>query len=241
MIAIGGTKITKAYLGQTELVNVAIGDKLLLSNEPVEMAFTSETNAPMLAACYAQGWAAHADYMTKAEAAAVTSIGSAFNRNANIVDFDLSCFTGVSSIANGTTYNLTGCTSMKLPTSITKLGNNFMQGAANLVVGVVNEGCTTISNALFSGCTNMELVVLPSTLTQMGYMYKGSNTSLPKWSIIIKATTPPTMGVLGNKALITNIYVPDASVSAYQTALSTYADKILGKSQLPSEYQQYWE
>lgn len=31
MIAIGGTKITKAYLGQTELKNVAIGDELLLS------------------------------------------------------------------------------------------------------------------------------------------------------------------------------------------------------------------
>lgn len=241
MISIGNTNITKAYLGSTELKNIAIGDELLLSNEPVEMAFTSETNAPMLAVCYAQGWAAHADYMTKAEAAAVTSIGYAFNRNANIVDFDLSCFTGVTSVNNGATYYLTGCTSMELPTSITKLGNNFMQAAANLVVGVVNEGCTTIGDALFRVCTNMELVVLPSTLTQMGYMYKSSNTSLPKWSIIIKATTPPTMGVLGNKALINNIYVPDASVSAYQTALSTYSDRILGKSQLPSEYQQYWE
>lgn len=241
MIAIGGTKITKAYLGSTELKNIAIGDELLLSSEPVEMAFTTETNAPMLSVCYAQGWAAHADYMTKAEAAAVTSIGSAFNRNANIVDFDLSCFTSVSSIGNGTTYNLTACTNLELPTSITQLGNNFMSGASLLAVGVVNEGCTIIGNALFQGCTSMELVVLPSTLTQMGYMYKGSNTSLLKWSIIIKATTPPTMGGFGNKALINNIYVPDASVSAYQTALSTYSDRILGKSQLPSEYQQYWE
>lgn len=35
MIAIGNTKITKAYLGSTELKNVAIGDKLLLSSEPL--------------------------------------------------------------------------------------------------------------------------------------------------------------------------------------------------------------
>lgn len=35
MIAIGGTKITKAYLGQTELKNIAIGDELLLSSEPL--------------------------------------------------------------------------------------------------------------------------------------------------------------------------------------------------------------
>lgn len=35
MIAIGNTKITKAYLGQTEMANIAIGDELLLSSEPL--------------------------------------------------------------------------------------------------------------------------------------------------------------------------------------------------------------
>jgi hypothetical protein len=34
MITIGGTNIVKAYLGSTELTNIAIGDELLLSNEP---------------------------------------------------------------------------------------------------------------------------------------------------------------------------------------------------------------
>ena len=33
MIALGGTNIVKAFLGQTELANVAIGDELLLSSE----------------------------------------------------------------------------------------------------------------------------------------------------------------------------------------------------------------
>ena len=35
MIAIGGTTITKAYLGQTELANIAIGDELLFSEESI--------------------------------------------------------------------------------------------------------------------------------------------------------------------------------------------------------------
>lgn len=205
-----------------------------------EMAFTKESNAPMLAVCYAQGWCASPDYMTKSEAARVTSIGTAFNRNTDIVDFDLSCFTGLTTIANGTTYNLTSCTSFELPTSITSLGNNVMSGASNLAVGIVNEGCSTIGNALFQLCTIMEIVVFPSTLTKLGSFYKSTNTSQPKWSIIIKAETPPTMGGFGNKSLIKNIYVPDASIGAYQAALSSYSDKILGKSQLPSEYQQYW-
>lgn len=39
MIAIGNTNITKAYLGQTELANIAIGDKLLLSSEPTPLPY----------------------------------------------------------------------------------------------------------------------------------------------------------------------------------------------------------
>ena len=35
MIALGGTNIVKAYLGSTELTNIAIGDELLLSSEPL--------------------------------------------------------------------------------------------------------------------------------------------------------------------------------------------------------------
>lgn len=42
MIAIGGTKITKAYLGQAELANVAIGDNLLLSSEPTPLPYDAE-------------------------------------------------------------------------------------------------------------------------------------------------------------------------------------------------------
>lgn len=42
MIAIGGTNIVKAYLGQTELANIAIGDELLLSSEPAPLPYDAE-------------------------------------------------------------------------------------------------------------------------------------------------------------------------------------------------------
>lgn len=42
MITIGGTNITKAYLGQTELANIAIGDELLLSGEPAPLPYDAE-------------------------------------------------------------------------------------------------------------------------------------------------------------------------------------------------------
>ena len=41
MIAIGNTNITKAYLGSTELANIAIGDELLLS-EPAPLPYDAE-------------------------------------------------------------------------------------------------------------------------------------------------------------------------------------------------------
>lgn len=46
MIAIGGTNIVKAYLGSTELANIAIGDELLLSSEPLPyLKFTALEDA----------------------------------------------------------------------------------------------------------------------------------------------------------------------------------------------------
>lgn len=42
MIEIGGTKIAKAYLGSTELANIAIGDELLLSSEPAPLPYDAE-------------------------------------------------------------------------------------------------------------------------------------------------------------------------------------------------------
>jgi hypothetical protein len=42
MIALGGTKITKAFLGSTELKNIAIGDELLLSSEPTPLPYDAE-------------------------------------------------------------------------------------------------------------------------------------------------------------------------------------------------------
>ena len=42
MITIGNTNITKAYLGQTELKNIAIGNELLLSSEPAPLPYDAE-------------------------------------------------------------------------------------------------------------------------------------------------------------------------------------------------------
>ena len=42
MIALGETNIVKAFLGSTELKNIAIGDELLLSSEPAPLPYDAE-------------------------------------------------------------------------------------------------------------------------------------------------------------------------------------------------------
>lgn len=92
-------------------------------------------------------------------------------------------------------------------------------------------------NGVFRGCSNLELVVLPSTLVSIGVgtFYHCVNLK----TLICNTETPPT---LNSSALIdTNaelaIYVPDASVEAYKTATnwSSFASRIKGISELPSD------
>ena len=218
---------------------IGVNRRRYMGGKGEEMAFTKETNAPMLAVCYAQHWCASPDYMTKAEAAAVTNIGSAFSNNADITFFDLSCFISLTTIYNGTTYRMTSCVDMALPSSLTTIGNNFMNTAADIEYFVVNEGCTSIGNALGIGNNNTKLFVLPSTLTSLGSLYKGTSSQLPHADLIMKSVTPPG-GRLGASSLWDYVYVPDESIQAYQTAYSGFSNKIYGKSELPDKYRRFW-
>lgn len=79
----------------------------------------------------------------------------------------------------------------------------------------------------FSGCVELELLVLPSSLTSIGSALAAGCTSLK--AILVKATTPPT---LKNDCFSnTNncpIYVPDDSVEAYKNTTNwiNYASRI---------------
>lgn len=87
-------------------------------------------------------------------------------------------------------------------------------------------------------CQNCGLttVTFPDTVTRIGvYSFYGN---LQLTEVISLATTPPTMqnnALQGNTSL-QSIYVPDASVSAYQAASgwSTYASLIKPISQRPT-------
>lgn len=92
-------------------------------------------------------------------------------------------------------------TSVQLPVGITSIGDYaFVECAFTNIE--IPESITSIGERAFAGCLNLT-------------------------SITVNATTPPTLGFRAFES--TNncpIFVPDASVDAYKTAWSDYADRI---------------
>lgn len=100
-------------------------------------------------------------------------------------------------------------------TSITELGNYNL-----------NDG-----GAPFSGCSNLEVVHLPNSLTYIGnYVFRDCDKMA---DIVCYAVTPPRidMYALSDVDWGVNFYVPDESVDAYKTKWSKVASRIYPLSQ----------
>ena len=110
----------------------------------------------------------------------------------------------------------------------TELGNYIFHSCSSLVSITIPSGVTNIGNYAFNGCLNLASISIPSSVTSIGKSAFYSCTKLA--SATVEATTPPTLGT--NAFSLTDddfvIYVPAASVSAYQSATnwSMYASKI---------------
>ena len=109
-------------------------------------------------------------------------------------------------------------------TAIKKVSN---LGNATILVGVSSASINSPVGA-FARCTSLEEVRLPATTEQVQKGSFGFCTVLK--TIVCEATTPPSLDAnawYGSNAL-TAIYVPDASLEAYKTAVnwSAYADRI---------------
>ena len=147
--------------------------------------------------------------ITEEQAAAVTtwfsgsdSSTNPFYKNQNVNTFDeFSYFTGITEIGSSAFY---WCmmTSITIPASVTTIGNGAF--ARNMLTSIT----------------------IPASVTTIGDYAFSENNSLT--TIICEATTPPTLG--GNNVFnIPNeytIYVPAASVDAYKSAWSSYANRI---------------
>ena len=154
----------------------------------------------------------------------VTSIGDrVFYNCRSLTSIDIP--DSVTSIGNRVFYNCSRLTSIDIPSGVTSIGSSVFYNCSGLTSIVIPNSVTSIGGNAFNKCTSLTSCTIGSGVTTIGIMAFNGCSGLT--SIAVNATTPPTLGndVFKN----TNncpIYVPSGSVTAYQTAWSTYADRI---------------
>lgn len=140
-------------------------------------------------------------------------------------------------------YLFQGCTSIEkftdvMPPNLTSVPVGCFQYCTGLRTVDMPEGYTSVSASGFVYANKITLIDLPSTLTSIdpNGFNSATNTS-GGCEMVCRATIPPTVGTNGlANNNFTAIYVPDASVSTYQSASgwSTYASIIKPISQRPT-------
>lgn len=152
---------------------------------PADAIMTKETNAPVLAICYAQGWCENENYMTATEAAAVTDIGTVFKSNTSITHFEeFQYFIGITSIPNQAFYGCNKLQTVVLPPNITTIGSEAFRSASVLAGNdfIIPEGVTAIGAQAFRG-TRIAKVTIPTTVTSLGgYTFINTYTTTVVWN-----------------------------------------------------------
>lgn len=124
-----------------------------------------------------------------------------------------------------------GCYSLitaKLPTTYEGgIGDSFFSGCENLETVIIPEGTTYIGDGAFGGCLSLTTITIPSNVTNIGPSAFDNCENLT--SIVCEPTTPPEV----SSAVFENtndcpIYVPGESVNDYMNAegWSEYASRI---------------
>ncbi len=134
-------------------------------------------------------------------------------------------------IETATNTLIQGCNNSTIPDGVTSIGSGAFYGCTGLTNVTIGTGVTTIGNSAFYNCTSLTSITIPDSVTSIGmYVFQGC-TNLA--TVNVKATSVPTGGsnMFLNCSSSLVIYVPTASVSAYQSATywSTYSSQIQGK------------
>ena len=137
----------------------------------------------------------------------------------------------VTTIGDGAFQNCTRLTSVNIPDSVTTIGSSAFSYCDSLTSVNIPDSVTTIGNYTFSDCSSLTSVNIPDSVMTIGNYAFYSCKILT--SVYCKATTPPSLGntmVFDSTGSDRKIYVPNASVEAYKSAInwSKYASAIVG-------------
>ena len=204
---------------------VTIEKPLLLLNENVVL--TNETNPVVFDICRNQGWATISDIvMTRAEAEAVTSIGTAFAdvKEENGWSFEeFKYFTNVSltTLSEGAFAN-SDITSIILPENIVNLGNGVFENCEKLKDVQLGQSIVEIPERCFLNCKSIENFILPDSIDLIkAYAFGGTDFEQilekgegfdinPK---TIYLTRNSSLSRIANNAFETEIWTPDTTTN----------------------------
>lgn len=136
---------------------------------------------------------------------------------------------------SGGTNTFNGCytlQSVSIPSSVASVNASTFNNCYLLKSINIPSGVTSIGNNAFTNCYLPTYIEIPSSVTSIGKQAFNGCYSMAEYHL--KPTTPPT---LANTNAFMNIqsdcviYVPEASLTAYQTAenWSTYASYMVGE------------
>lgn len=160
---------------------------------------------PAVKAICVANWDTNGDgELAKAEAAAVTTLGTAFKGNTEIRSFDeLKYFTGLDDGTEWHNHVLTGeafmgCSSLvtvTLPANITQIYNRAFQNCTSLkYVNGIPDAVRNLGDSSFEGCTSLEYITLPASIGMINNGLFNGCSSL-RW-----ITIPEGVTFYGNEA-----------------------------------------
>ena len=119
----------------------------------------------------------------------------------------------ITELKEGLFSSCSSLTSLKIPSSIKKIGESFAYGCSSLSSITLPSNVTSIGNNAFAECTNLSSVSLPSSVTDFGY----STFRNTKWI----NNQPRTSGLV-----IKNGYIIDASKASGTVNIPSTVKKI---------------
>ena len=192
-----------------------------------------------------QNWDTDGDgKLSKAEAAAVTDLGSVFNSNNSIASFDeLRYFTGLTSIGDNAFGGCSSLTSIAIPNSVTSIGMWAFSGCSKLTSITIPSSITSIDMDAFRNCIGLTSVEIPNSVTSLGgesfcgcsglthVTISNSLTSIGVWTFkgcsnLTSIEIPSSITSIGNEAFagcksLTSITIPNSVTSIGDEAFYT--------------------
>ena len=155
----------------------------------------------------------------------VTSIsGSTFSSCSSLTSVTMG--NSVTSIGSYAFCRCSSLTSITIPNSVTSIGNSAFYECSSLTSITLGNSVTTIGNQAFYYCSKLTSVNLPNSVTSIGDYAFSACYKLD--TVIVEATTPPSLG--SSAFSITNLtcYVPCGTVDAYKASdWNTYCKAII--------------